>query len=146
MADVGGSIAAFFALPEKMSPALPAVSTGCPARTRIASALRPERRTYTTHQSLYRRIYRQSRVIFVCVKGYSIDSITELIKRSPTRHGCNPYSQCHGTVPASNARVPSNGSGWLHLHCRLRVRQREITQMGKIFRLVYGAPRHGCSS
>ena len=57
-------------------------------------------------------------VIFVCVKGYSVDSITELIKRaSHERTGVIPIRTVYGT-----------GRG-------------EITQMGKIFRLVYGAHR-----
>ena len=68
-------------------------------------------------------------VIFVCVKGYSVDSITELIKRAS-----------HDTGPRIQRLVPEvtvldgciyivgfvSGAG-------------EITQMGKIFRLVYGA-------
>ncbi len=80
-------------------------------------------------------------VIFVCVKGYSVDSITELIKRaSHDRTVVIPILNVYGTGPRIGRLVPRvtvldgciyivgfvSGTG-------------EITQMGKIFRLVYGA-------
>lgn len=81
-------------------------------------------------------------VIFVCVKGYSVDSITELIKRaSHERTVVIPILNVYGTGPVS--------SGWLRrlvldgcIYIVGFVSGRgEITQMGKIFRLVYGAHR-----
>lgn len=80
-------------------------------------------------------------VIFVCVKGYSVDSITELIKRaSHDKTVVIPILNVYGTGPRIQRLVPEvtvldgciyivgfvSGAG-------------EITQMGKIFRLVYGA-------
>ena len=80
-------------------------------------------------------------VIFVCVKGYSVDSITELIKRAAhDKTIVIPILNVYGTGPRIQRLVPGvtvldgciyivgfvSGTG-------------EITQMGKIFRLVYGA-------
>lgn len=80
-------------------------------------------------------------VIFVCVKGYSVDSITDLIKRaSHAETVVIPILNVYGTGPRIQRLVPGvkvldgciyivgfvSGTG-------------EITQMGKIFRLVYGA-------
>ena len=77
-------------------------------------------------------------VIFVCVKGYSVDSITELIKRaSHEKTVVIPILNVYGTGPRIQRLVPGvtvldgciyivgfvSGTG-------------EITQMGKIFRLV----------
>ena len=83
-------------------------------------------------------------VIFVCVKGYSVDSIVELIKRAAHKDTVViPILNVYGTGPRIQKLVPEvtvldgciyivgfvSGTG-------------EITQMGKIFRLVYGA-HHG---
>ena len=82
-------------------------------------------------------------MIFVCVKGYSIDSIVELIKRAAHKDTVViPILNVYGTGPRIQKLVPEvtvldgciyivgfvSGTG-------------EITQMGKIFRLVYGAHR-----
>ena len=82
-------------------------------------------------------------VIFVCVKGYSVDSITELIKRASHENAIViPILNVYGTGPRIQRLVPGitvldgciyivgfvSGAG-------------EITQMGTIFRLVYGAHR-----
>ncbi len=82
-------------------------------------------------------------VIFVCVKGYSVDSIVELIKRAAHKDTVViPILNLYGTGPRIQKLVPEvtvldgciyivgfvSGTG-------------EITQMGKIFRLVYGAHR-----
>ena len=78
-------------------------------------------------------------VIFVCVKGYSVDSIVELIKRAAHKDTVViPILNVYGTGPRIQKLVPEvtvldgcifvSGTG-------------EITQMGKIFRLVYGAHR-----
>lgn len=80
-------------------------------------------------------------VIFVCVKGYSVDSITDLIKRASHQDTIViPILNVYGTGPRIQRLVPGvtvldgciyivgfvSGAG-------------EITQMGTIFRLVYGA-------
>lgn len=82
-------------------------------------------------------------VIFVCVKGYSVDSIVELIERAAHQDTVViPILNVYGTGPRIQKLVPDvkvldgciyivgfvSGTG-------------EITQMGKIFRLVYGAHR-----
>lgn len=82
-------------------------------------------------------------VIFVCVKGYSVDSIVELIQRAAHKDTVViPILNVYGTGPRIQKLVPGvtvldgciyivgfvSGTG-------------EITQMGKIFRLVYGAHR-----
>ena len=82
-------------------------------------------------------------VIFVCVKGYSVDSIVGLIKRAAHKDTVViPILNVYGTGPRIQKLVPEvtvldgciyivgfvSGTG-------------EITQMGKIFRLVYGAHR-----
>lgn len=80
-------------------------------------------------------------VIFVCVKGYSVDSITDLIKRAAHKDTIViPILNVYGTGPRIQQFVPGitvldgciyivgfvSGTG-------------EVTQMGKIFRLVFGA-------
>lgn len=82
-------------------------------------------------------------VIFVCVKGYSVDSIVELIQRAAHKDTVViPILNVYGTGPRIQKLVPGvtvldgciyivgfvSGTG-------------ETTQMGKIFRLVYGAHR-----
>lgn len=80
-------------------------------------------------------------VIFVCVKGYSVGSIIELIKRAAHQDTLViPILNVYGTGPRIQHLVPGvtvldgciyivgfvSGTG-------------EVTQMGSIFRLVYGA-------
>ena len=80
-------------------------------------------------------------VIFVCVKGYSVGSITELIQRASHKDTVViPILNVYGTGPRIQRLVPEvtvldgciyivgfvSGTG-------------EISQMGKIFRIVYGA-------
>lgn len=80
-------------------------------------------------------------VIFVCVKGYSVDSITELIKRAAhTGTVVIPILNVYGTGP----RIQRLVSGVTVLDGCIYIvgfvsGKGEITQMGKIFRLVYGA-------
>lgn len=85
-------------------------------------------------------------VIFVCVKGYSIDSIKDLLEKAAHSDTLViPILNVYGTGPRIGRLVPRvtvldgciyivgfvSGSG-------------EITQMGKIFRLVFGArPEQG---
>ena len=79
-------------------------------------------------------------VIFVCVKGYSVDSITELIKRaSHERTVVIPILNVYGTGPRIQRLVPGVTvlDGCIYIVGFVSGRG-EITQMGKIFRLVYG--------
>ena len=86
----------------------------------------------------------QADVIFVCVKGYSVDSITELIKRaSHERTVVIPILNVYGTGPRIQRLVPGVTvlDGCIYIVGFVSGRG-EITQMGKIFRLVYGAHRN----
>ena len=80
-------------------------------------------------------------VIFVCVKGYSIDSITDLIRRAATPETVViPILNVYGTGPRIQRLVPGVTvlDGCIYIVGFLSGKG-EITQMGKIFRLVYGA-------
>ena len=82
-------------------------------------------------------------VIFVCVKGYSVDSITELIKNAAHEHTVViPILNVYGTGPRIQRLVPGGTvlDGCIYIVGFVSGRG-EITQMGKIFRLVYGAHR-----
>ena len=80
-------------------------------------------------------------VIFVCVKGYSVDSITELIKRaSHERTVVIPILNVYGTGPQRLVPGVTVLDGCIYIVGFVSGRG-EITQMGKIFRLVYGAHR-----
>lgn len=80
-------------------------------------------------------------VIFVCVKGYSVDSITELIKRASHKDTVViPILNVYGTGPRIQRLVPGVTvlDGCIYI-VGFVSGEGEITQMGKIFRLVYGA-------
>ena len=80
-------------------------------------------------------------VIFVCVKGYSVDSITELIKRAAHKDTVViPILNVYGTGPRIQRLVPGVTvlDGCIYI-VGFVYGKGEITQMGKIFRLVYGA-------
>ena len=82
-------------------------------------------------------------VIFVCVKGYSVDSITELIKSAAHEHTVViPILNVYGTGPRIQRLVPGVTvlDGCIYIVGFVSGRG-EITQMGKIFSLVYGAHR-----
>ena len=85
-------------------------------------------------------------VIFVCVKGYSVDSITELIKRaSHERTVVIPILNVYGTGPRIGQLVSHVTvlDGCIYI-VGFVSGPGEITQMGKIFRLVFGArPQQG---
>ena len=80
-------------------------------------------------------------VIFVCVKGYSVDSITDLIRRASTPETVViPILNVYGTGPRIQRLVPGVTvlDGCIYIVGFVSGKG-EITQMGKIFRLVYGA-------
>lgn len=80
-------------------------------------------------------------VIFVCVKGYSIDSITELIERA-SHEGTIviPILNVYGTGPKIQRKVKNVTvlDGCIYIVGFVSA-PGEITQMGTIFRLVFGA-------
>ena len=140
---VGGSIAAFLSLAGK--------DVTCIARgehlaairehgLRLHSDLKGEHtlpiKAYTAEEYTGK-----ADVIFVCVKGYSVDSITELIKRSAHQDTVViPILNVYGTGPRIQRLVPGVTvlDGCIYIVGFVSGKG-EITQMGKIFRLVYGA-------
>ena len=87
-------------------------------------------------------------VIFVCVKGYSIDSIKEVLERASASTPDTlviPILNVYGTGPRIGRLVPSVHvlDGCIYI-VGFVSGEGEITQMGSIFRLVFGArPEQG---
>ncbi len=80
-------------------------------------------------------------VIFVCVKGYSIDSILNLIKKaSHEKTIVIPILNVYGTGPKLQRLLPGITvlDGCIYIVGFIS-NPGEITQMGKIFRIVFGA-------
>lgn len=80
-------------------------------------------------------------VIFVCVKGYSVDSITALIKRASHQDTIViPILNVYGTGPRIQRLVPGVTvlDGCIYI-VGFVSGVGEVTQMGTIFRLVFGA-------
>lgn len=140
---VGGCIAAFLALAGK--------EVTCIARGQHLDALRSQglrlhsdlKGEHTLHipACTAEEYQGQADVIFVCVKGYSINSITDLIRRASRPDTLViPILNVYGTGPRIQRQVPGvkvldgciyivgfvSGAG-------------EISQMGTIFRLLFGA-------
>lgn len=88
-------------------------------------------------------------VIFVCVKGYSIDSIKEVIERAATPDTLVvPILNVYGTGPRIGRLVPGMNvlDGCIYI-VGFVSGEGEITQQGSIFRLVCGArPEQGIAS
>ncbi len=142
---VGGSIAAFLALAGK--------DVACIARGEHLAAIRTQglrlhsdlKGEHTLHlpASTAEEYQGKADVIFVCVKGYSIDSITELIRRAAKPETVViPILNVYGTGPRIQRLVPGVTvlDGCIYIVGFVSGKG-EITQMGKIFRLVYGAHR-----
>lgn len=85
-------------------------------------------------------------VIFVCVKGYSIDSIKDVLKRASAPGTLViPILNVYGTGPRIGRLVPSVDvlDGCIYI-VGFVSGEGEITQMGSIFRMVFGArPEQG---
>lgn len=140
---VGGSIAGFLSLAGKE---VTCIARGAHLQSiqaeglKLKSDLKGEH-TLSIPATTAEEFNGKADVIFVCVKGYSVSSITELIKRASHAHTVViPILNVYGTGPRIQHLVPDvtvldgciyivgfvSGTG-------------EITQMGQIFRLVYGA-------
>ena len=134
---VGGSIAAFLSLSGK--------DVTCIARGEHLAAIR--KNGLQLHSDLKgehslkvasftaEEFQGKADVIFVCVKGYSVDSITELIKRaSHDRTVVIPILNVYGTGPRIQRLVPGVTvlDGCIYIVGFVSGRG-EITQMGKIF-------------
>lgn len=142
---VGGSIAAFLSLAGK--------DVTCIARGEHLAALRERglqlhsdlKGEHTLNIPAYtaEEFRGKADVIFVCVKGYSVDSITELIQRAAHEGTVViPILNVYGTGPRIQRLVPGVTvlDGCIYIVGFVSGKG-EITQMGKIFRLVYGAHR-----
>lgn len=142
---VGGSIAAFLALAGK--------DVTCIARGEHLAAIREHglllhsdlkgEHTLRIPACTAEEYQDKADVIFVCVKGYSIDSITDLIQRA-SKPGTVviPILNVYGTGPRIQRLVPGVTvlDGCIYIVGFVSGKG-EITQMGQIFRLVYGAHR-----
>ena len=140
---VGGSIAAFLALAGK--------DVACIARGEHLTAIRQNglklhsdlKGEHTLHIPACTAEEYQGKadVIFVCVKGYSVDSITDLIRRAAKPDTVViPILNVYGTGARIQRLVPGVTvlDGCIYIVGFVSGKG-EITQMGKIFRLVYGA-------
>ncbi len=147
---VGGSIAGFLALAGK--------DVTCIARGKHLDAIRQKGlhlksdlkgehflpvKAYTAEE-----FEGKADLIFVCVKGYSIDSIKEVLERASTPETLViPILNVYGTGPRIGRLVPSVHvlDGCIYI-VGFVSGEGEITQMGSIFRLVFGArPEQGIS-
>lgn len=140
---VGGSIAAFLALAGK--------DVTCIARGEHLAAMRRDglrlhsglkgEHTLRIPACTAEEYQGKADVIFVCVKGYSVDSITSLIQRAAhDRTVVIPILNVYGTGRRIQRLVPGVTvlDGCIYIVGFVSA-PGEITQMGKIFRLVYGA-------
>ena len=147
---MGGSIAGFLALAGK--------DVTCIARGKHLDAIRQKglhlKSDLKGEHSLPVKAYTaeefegKADVIFVCVKGYSIDSIKEVLERASTPETLViPILNVYGTGPRIGRLVPSVHvlDGCIYI-VGFVSGEGEITQMGSIFRLVFGArPEQGIS-
>lgn len=140
---MGGSIAAFLSLAGK--------DVTCIARGEHLTAIREHglqlhsdlkgEQTLNIPAYTAEEFQDKADVIFVCVKGYSVDSITALIKRAAHEGTVViPILNVYGTGPRIQRLVPGVTvlDGCIYIVGFVSGKG-EITQMGKIFRLVYGA-------
>ena len=140
---VGGSIAAFLSLAGK--------DVTCIARgahleaiqqngLKLVSGLKGEH-IIPIKASTAEAYMDKADVIFVCVKGYSIDSIIQLIDRAAHENTIViPILNVYGTGPKLQRLVPRVTvlDGCIYIVGFISG-MGEITQMGSIFRMVYGA-------
>ena len=80
-------------------------------------------------------------VVFVCIKGYSIDSIKDVLEKSAHPDTLViPILNVYGTGPRIGRLVPSVKvlDGCIYI-VGFVSGEGEITQMGRIFRLIFGA-------
>jgi 2-dehydropantoate 2-reductase len=140
---VGGSIAGFLALAGK--------DVTCIARGAHLEALRSRglqlhsdlkgEHCLTVKACTADEYTAKADVIFVCVKGYSISSITSLLQRAAKPSTVViPILNVYGTGPRIAREAPGVKviDGCIYI-VGFVSGPGEITQMGKIFRLVYGA-------
>ena len=145
---VGGSIAGFLALAGK--------DVTCIARGKHLEAIREKGlhlrsdlkgNHFLPVQACTAEEYNEkANVIFVCVKGYSLDSIKDLLEKASDKDTLIiPILNVYGTGPRIGQLVSHVTvlDGCIYI-VGFVSGPGEITQMGKIFRLVFGArPQQG---
>ncbi|MCD8032500.1 MAG: ketopantoate reductase family protein [Bacteroides sp.] len=142
---VGGSIAGFLALAGKQ--------VSCIARGAHLEAIRHRglilhsdlkgEHTLSVEACTAEEFSGKADVIFVCVKGYSVDSIAALLRKAAHAHTVViPLLNVYGTGPRLQELVPEVTvlDGCIYIVGFIPAAG-EITQMGKIFRMVFGAHR-----
>lgn len=140
---VGGSIAGFLALAGK--------DVTCIARGKHLEAIRKhglhlksdlKGEHYLPVKACTAEEYNEKAdVVFVCVKGYSIDSIKDVLEKSAHPDTLViPILNVYGTGPRISRLVPSVKvlDGCIYI-VGFVSGEGEITQMGRIFRLIFGA-------
>lgn len=145
---VGGSIAGFLALAGK--------EVACIARGKHLEAIRRQGlhlksdlkgEHYLSLPAFTAEEYTgQADVIFVCVKGYSIDSIADVIRRAARPDTLViPILNVYGTGPRIGHLVPGVNviDGCIYI-VGFVSGEGEVSQMGNVFRMVIGArPEQG---
>ena len=147
---VGGSIAGFLALAGKEVTCIARgkhIENICNYGMHLKSDLKGEH--YLKVNACTTEEYQgKADVIFVCVKGYSIDSVKEVIERASAPHTLViPILNVYGTGPRIGRLTPEVTvlDGCIYI-VGFVSGEGEITQMGSIFRLVFGArPEQGVS-
>lgn len=142
---VGGSIASFLSLAGK--------DVTCIARGEHLRAIREHglrlhsdlKGEHVLHIPAYTAEEYQEKadVILVCVKGYSIDSIADLLQRAATPHTIViPILNVYGTGPRIQRLAPGVMvlDGCIYIVGYVSGKG-EISQMGRVFRLLFGAHR-----
>ena len=142
---VGGSIAGFLSLAGK--------DVTCVARGEHLRAIREHglrlhsdlKGEHVLHIPAYTAEEYQEKadVILVCVKGYSIDSIADLLQRAATPHTIViPILNVYGTGPRIQRLAPGVTvlDGCIYIVGYVSGKG-EISQMGRVFRLLFGAHR-----
>ncbi len=140
---VGGSIAGFLALAGK--------DVTCIARGKHLEAIRKyglhlksdlKGEHYLPVKACTAEEYKdKADVVFVCVKGYSIDSIKDVLEKSARPDTLViPILNVYSTGPRIGRLVPSVKvlDGCIYI-VGFVSGEGEITQMGRIFRLIFGA-------
>lgn len=140
---VGGSIAGFLALAGK--------DVTCIARGKHLEAIRKhglhlksdlKGEHYLPVKACTAEEYKdKADVVFVCVKGYSIDSIKDVLEKSAHPDTLViPILNVYGTGPRIGRLVPSVKvlDGCIYI-VGFVSGEGEIAQMGRIFRLIFGA-------
>lgn len=148
---VGGSIAGFLALAGR--------DVTCIARGAHLEAIRTQglhlksdlkgEHFIPVHACTAEELTGKADVIFVCVKGYSIDSVKEVIARAATPDTLViPILNVYGTGPRIGRLVPDTDvlDGCIYIVGYVSG-EGEITQSGRVFRIVCGArPEQGIAT